>query len=85
MIGKFHNARLRLIDMKTTTIRAERRANGQFSHGFEKMCTCGRPKGVHDAEAPFAFGDMVLETLPTEHPNHGNDCDGFRLDRKAGR
>lgn len=50
---------------------AERNANGQYTHGFDKVCTCGGTKGNHEAEAPFACGDLMM----------GPPCDGFRLDR----
>lgn len=34
--------------------RANRRTNGQFSHGLDVVCTCGATKGSHLAEAPFS-------------------------------
>lgn len=44
--------------------RANRRTNGQFSHGFEVVCVCGATKGSHTAEAPFTKDET--------------NCDGFK-------
>lgn len=61
---------------KTST---RNRRNGQYtlSSGFDRVCKCGRTLGVHDAEAPHAFGDYSLDTTPGLP-----DCAGFKLDRK---
>ncbi len=59
--------------MKTTQSRA--RKTGQYSYegNWDRLCVCGRTLGVHDSEAPHAFGDYSLdgrEGLP--------DCDKFK-------
>jgi hypothetical protein len=72
--------------MNTTTQNAEtqntmrNRSNGRYTYSskFERVCTCGRCLAAHDAEAPHAFGDYVLDSregLP--------DCDKFVWNRKA--
>lgn len=48
-----------------------------YSSKWDRLCTCGRTLGVHDAEAPHAFGDLALddrEGLP--------ECDAFKLAKK---
>lgn len=37
--------------------RAERRTNGQFSHGLDVICACGKTKGAHTAAAPFIIDE----------------------------
>ena len=32
-------------------------ANGQYGHGFEAVCTCGRTKGAHLAVRPWPQDD----------------------------
>lgn len=62
--------------MKTTE---RNHGNGQYTYSskFERICTCGRTLGVHDAEAPHAFGDEALD------PRQGlPDCEGFKLASK---
>ncbi len=51
---------------------ANRRRNGQYSHGFDRVCVCGGTKGNHEAEAPFACNDSTM----------GPECDGFKLAKK---
>lgn len=54
-----------------------REGNGQFGHGFDAVCVCGRRKGAHTAERPFTcdaggmFGDD--DGLP--------ECQGFKKAR----
>lgn len=61
--------------MKTTT---RNKSNGQFSFTskFDRLCKCGRTLGVHDAEAPHAFGDETLDSIPGLP-----ECDRFRLQK----
>jgi len=53
-----------------------REESGQFGHGFEAMCKCGRNKGVHNAERPFPFEDYALDPDETKP-----DCPRFRKAR----
>ncbi len=53
---------------KATATEQLRQDNGQFGHGLDAMCVCGRTKGVHDAVRPFPFGEA----------DGGPDCDRFR-------
>jgi hypothetical protein len=66
--------------MKTTEgTEVRERASGRYSYSskFERLCKCGRTLGVHDAEAPHAFGDSSLDDTPGLP-----DCDRFRLAKK---
>lgn len=63
----------------TTKTEVRARTTGRFTYSskFERLCTCGRTLGVHDAEAPHAFGDYALDgrDLP--------DCEGFKPTKKG--
>jgi len=48
-----------------------------FENQWERLCVCGRTLGVHDGEAPHAFGDLVLDPRPGLP-----DCARFRPARK---
>ena len=45
--------------------------SGQYGHGLNAMCRCGRTKGAHDAVRPFPFGDY----------DGGPSCLGFKKAR----
>lgn len=50
--------------MKTDTQTQTREADGKYNHNLDKVCVCGRRKGAHDAERPYAGGEF--------------DCDAFK-------
>lgn len=58
-----------------TQTQARNRQSGQYSYegNFDRLCKCGRTLGVHDAEAPHPFGDMMMD------PREGlPECSRFR-------
>lgn len=60
--------------MKSTTNRSKSTGQYSYTSKFERLCTCGRTLGVHDAEAPHAFGDEALD------PREGlPECEAFKL------
>lgn len=60
-------------DSKSTGTNTNRNAHGQFTFGkFDRVCKCGRRLGAHDAERPFAFGDLSLDPRPLP------PCEGFK-------
>lgn len=50
-----------------------RQSNGQFGHGLDKVCRCGRRKGQHDAVRPFPIGEDLGDGL--------GGCEGFKAAR----
>lgn len=52
---------------KAADVNQLRETSGQFGHGFEAMCRCGRTKGEHTAARPFTAdeGDLPI-------------CEGFK-------
>ncbi len=51
-----------------------RERNGQYAEGLDRVCRkCGATKGRHDAERPWAQGDLSV----------GPECDGFKAVRKG--
>lgn len=47
---------------------------GQYAHSLERVCKCGRRKGVHAASAPYPFEAWELE----EEGKEGPECERFR-------
>lgn len=62
---------------KPATNRARRTGRYTFEGNWDRLCTCGRTLGVHDAEAPHPFGDYSLDSqaLP--------ECNAFKPARVA--
>lgn len=50
-----------------------RERTGQYGHGFEAMCQCGRTKGKHLAERPWSQDD-TSDGFPV--------CEGFKKAKK---
>lgn len=51
--------------MAIKTTKQTRDANGQYNHGFDRVCRCGQTKGDHLAARPYPMGD--------------DSCEGFRV------